>query len=240
MEAILMPEANLPARREPLAIARRTGIPEPLELADVRDLTVTDLADRGVHLVRAYAQLEHAGTTVLKSLAAVLVSIRLSMDDPNGSSYEYTQLAAQIYLDAGIAPEPQSRVKANVRYHISELLREVLSPKELTALGLHEKSARNRMADRRSVNTAIVASARAAETADQLQSTDGDAEAPVSRLVADHLKLATTVTRIIDGMQPDVIRKEMTPAQRRVLDERYAQAIAQLQGLRKVIRTVGK
>ncbi|MFD8315907.1 hypothetical protein [Kitasatospora purpeofusca] len=234
---------NLPAARpQPLPIARRAQIPEQLGFADVRDWGMGELSDRGTGLVRAYAKVEHVGTQILKDLAAVLIAGRLQMGDPTGGSYAYKQWAEGIYGAAGIPEATREKVHANVRYHISSLLREVVPADELEALGVDTRSAKDRGAARRKVQAAVVATHRAA---DAVATTKSDvpgerAEVAPSRLVADHLRLAEMISKVVGDMEEPVIRGEMTPQQRAVLDERLADAIKKLQAVRAVIRSAGK
>ena len=233
-----MPEANLPAVRR---ADRKADVPAEMSLSDARDLSLPVLTDHAVYLVRAYAQLEHVGTAVLKSLAAVLVAIRLDFDDPGGTSYAYTQHAASIYREAGIPPSDKDRTQSAVRYHISAILRSTVPQAEIVSLGLKPKSAQERQRDRRKTTSALVSSARAAHTAEQLTpSEDGTRETPPSKDVADHLRLAAMMNGIIGGMQPDVITGEMTPGQRKELDSRLALLIKSAQSVRATIRAAGK
>ncbi|MFD0276187.1 hypothetical protein ACFVHB_20100 [Kitasatospora sp. NPDC127111] len=212
-----------------------------MELDEARTLPVDVLTSQAEDLIRAHSQLQHADTSVLRSLAVVLVSIRLAMDDPAGSSYAYTQKAAEIYRDAGVPPAAKAKTQTAVRYHISKVLREAVSPKEIAALGLKEKSIQERQVDRRSVTRALVVSARAEETSRQLvPDGDGQREAPGARQVADHLRLAKMLGRVIGDMQADVIADDMTPEQRGVLDALLAELIKDAQSLRAVIRKAGK
>ncbi|MFI8084353.1 hypothetical protein ACIF6L_26565 [Kitasatospora sp. NPDC086009] len=212
-----------------------------MTLDDVRDEPMDVLTAQAQALIRAHTQLQHADTTILRSLAAVLVAVRLQMDDPAGSSYAYIQKAASIYRDAGVPADARATTQASVRYHISQVLRAAVPPEEIAALGLKEKSAQGRQADRRGVTRALVVSARAEETSSQLVPDEaGVREAPGARQVADHLRLSEMLTRVIGGMQADVIIDDMTPEQRGVLDSRLAELIKSAQTLRGVVRKAGK
>ncbi|GAB7187137.1 hypothetical protein ATKI12_6968 [Kitasatospora sp. Ki12] len=247
-----MSEANLPARKNAPLPTRRASIPDPIAFADVRDLSQQDLHARGVQLVRAFQQVENVQVVVLKSLAAVLVSLRLHMDDPTGDSHEYKQAAADIYRDAGVPKDTKSHVQGNVRWHIGNLLRKVLPPAEVQALGLKAEGPAERKALARSVTRALVTAHRAGETLDALtppvvvsapkkSTTRKKAPAavespvvPVGRAVADHLRLAESVGQILGRMQDAVITNDMTPGQRGVLVSRLRDAVARAEELIKV------
>ncbi|MFJ9694932.1 hypothetical protein [Kitasatospora sp. NPDC101183] len=237
-----MTEARLPARRAPLPV-KRAAIPEPLLYADVRNLSVDELHVRGVQLAKAYQHVEKASTTVLKSLAAVLIALRIQMDDPMGRSHDYRVRAAQIYLDAGIPKANQSNIQSNVRWHIGNLVRTVFTPEEVRDLGLLEEGPAGRKAQTRSMTTALVAAQRAGETLSALtppgvktapkkrtarRKTTAEPETPAvpaGRATADHLRLAESVGQILTRMQPHVIVEQMTNGQREVLIQRLREVV---------------
>lgn len=247
-----MTEANLPARRSAPLPTRRASIPDPIVYEDVRDLSQPELHARGVQLVRAYQQVEKAQVVVLKSLAAVLVALRLQMDDPKGDSHAYKQQAAEIYRDAGVPKDTKSTVQGNVRWHIGNLLRDLLPPDEVRALGLKEEGPRERRSLARSRTSALVTAQRAGETLAALtppvvevtpkkrarKATAVEPPAapavPVGRAISDHLRLAESVGQILGRMQEPVITGDMTPGQRGMLAERLREAVARAEELIKI------
>ncbi|MFD8595384.1 hypothetical protein ACFV1L_10320 [Kitasatospora sp. NPDC059646] len=247
--------ANMPAvppkRAAAAPAVRRVPVPEPLTLDAVRDWAPEDLMTRGTKLAQAYAATEKISTTILKSLAAVLIARRLQMGDLAGQSHAYKVEAQQMYLSANIPDGVASNLRASVRYHINNLLRTVASPEELEDAGLSPKPATERAADRRRLERGVVHAAtalheiapaapatskRAAKAA--LPAPAPEPQSPV-RAVSDHLRIAQMLESAIGRMQPAVIEGDMTPDQRRVLYTRLQAVKREITALSSVLRDAG-
>ncbi len=187
--------------------------------------------------MRAYADTEKVSTNILKSLAVVLVALRQQMGDPSGLSHAYKLRAAEMYRNAGIGPTNTSNVSANVRYHINNLLRVVYTAAELEDANLKTASAVERSAERRQLTRAVVQAATASTRAEALPA--GDDAASTVRAVSDHLRIAEMLQSSVGRMQPDTIRREMTPAQRGVLYQRLQAVKQEITALSGILRDAG-
>lgn len=245
-------------------IARRTGAGHTLTWTNASDLPTLELEDienedqalliaRGSAYVKEVVRIEHATTTLNKNIAVVLLALRKQLDDLTGKSHEYRQLAAQVY---SVVPEDdRTRVQANVRYHMSNILRISLTPRELRRAGLQPTSALERQQDTRATNKAIVTAAKiiaapAPEPSDSTKKTpgrkpkSGEVKPATAALLsgaeikatADHLRLAGAVRNILGQMHPDVIKTDMTDGQRAKLDEELAAIAKAVTELRKNTR----
>lgn len=223
-----------------------------LELDDISGETESQLVARGAAYAREYARIEDEPTILLKNIAAVVVALRIQYDDMLGKRHDYRQVVAGMYRDAGIPPDSAARVQGSVRWHVGNLLRKTLTPRELRKLGLLETSPLERLQDSRAVNAAIVAATHASSEVSSSTPRIGkqpsratgkgtavveepSAGAPV-KATADHLRLAHVAGNILGQLDTSVISQHMTAGQRAKLDEELAALQKTITALRRLTR----
>lgn len=113
--------------------------------------SISTLKSHGTTLLRDYVEADTRRTSVLRELAKVIVGIRSQTfqkdgktPDWSGQSQAYRDTISAMYEDAGIPKDRESNVQSALRYHIGEVLREVVSSKALTAAGLATKGPKDR------------------------------------------------------------------------------------------------
>jgi hypothetical protein len=219
---------------------------EPDELASE---SKRELLARGAAYAREYARVEHQPTILLKNIAAVVVAIRRKHDDMLGKSHDYRQEVAEMYRAANIPPDSADRIQKAVRWHVGNLLRKTLTPRELKSLELLPTSPLERLQDSRATNAAIikaagVSSAVSASTPINVTKGKGKtaqvaipepAGSPV-KATADHLRLATVAGNIVGQLDTTVIDEHMTDGQRAKLDEELASLQKRIAALRRHTR----
>jgi hypothetical protein len=222
------------------------ALPE-LQLDDLRGETEASLLARGAAYTKEYERIEHHPTILLKNIAAIVIAIRIQLDDMRGSGHEYRQKIAGMYRQSGIGPDSTSKVQTAVRWHVNNLLRRHMTARELEAINLKPTSALERMQDSRAKNAALIAGLKAAETAEastpkksgkgKKTSDEEPANAghPV-KATADHLRLAHAASSILDQLDEDVIKSHMAPGQRAKLDEELAAMQQRISKLRRLSR----
>jgi hypothetical protein len=125
--------------------------------------SVTDLSNAGTGLISFYTRLDETKTDVLKALAKVVVALRSHFRttegdvDWSGRSWDYRQTVSAMYEASGIPPDSESNIQASLRYHVGNLLREVVPAEQLESAGLLTKSPKERMTDVRAVTAAVLA-----------------------------------------------------------------------------------
>lgn len=241
---------------------RDTAMPVSVDPATLPALEVDELVKeteellvaRAVAYGREYKRVEGVGTLLLKNLAAVAVALRKQYGDPTGKSYEYRQLMAQIYRDAGIEQD----VQGSIRYHIGNLIRRTMTPRELEREGLLATSPLERLQDSRATTAKLVQAAKALSAADttlldgltpapkpakasKKSSGSKTDEAPASsgeeiKATADLLRLASVAKGIVTQLRVDVIDDHMTDGQRTALDDELALLQKQVATLRRHTR----
>lgn len=147
-----------------------------------RKVTVDDLVEKGVGLVREYAAVETSKTAILKDLARVVVDLRQRFHtedgrtDWAGRSHAYREAVARIYHEAGVPPDSLDGMQAALRYHVGNVLREVAPADELEDLGLKAKTPVERVKETRDRLAALARLGAATEGS-------GNAKADVVRLI---------------------------------------------------------
>ncbi|WP_008412899.1 hypothetical protein [Streptomyces sp. SM8] len=214
-----------------------------LELDDIAHESQGQLVARGTAYGREYEKVSGTATILLKNIAIVVIALRKQMDDWTGSSGEYREIVRQMYAAAGLDESAQS----SVRYHVGNILRRTLTTRELESLGLKTTSPSERQQDARAANAALIAAARASAEVAPKKKSKGSSSASTElatltageavKSTADHLRLAQVARNIVNQVQPDVIKSEMTPGQRDRLDEELAEAQKRIAALRRVIRS---
>ncbi|KUN16526.1 hypothetical protein AQJ23_44850 [Streptomyces antibioticus] len=248
-------------------IVRQAGASHTLKWASSADLPTLELEDiehedqalliaRGSAYVKEVVRIEDATTTLNRNIAVVLLALRKQLDDLTGKSHEYRQLAAQVY--SVVPSDDRTRVQANVRYHMSNVLRRNLTPRELRRAGLQPTSALERQQDTRATQKALVTAAKiiaipdaelVSEPAEPKKTPGrkpkgGEVKPATAALLsgaevkatADHLRLAGAARSILSQMRPDVIETDMTDGQRAKLDEELAAISKAIAELRKHTR----
>jgi hypothetical protein len=240
-----MSGSTLPAhrgRRTAVAASAASQVPT-LSLESLEGETEEQLLARGAAYVREYDAIKTKETTLLKNIATVLVDIRRRCVDQDGRTdwqgrtHRYRQLAADLYSRSGIQLGSDSPIQAAVRYHIGNILREVVPPAELAQFNLKAQSPVERNQEARQARAAIVAMARHELTAAQsaaeqpkVKKTSKDAApapAPAGALVGDHIRLGAGARSILEQLSTDVI-DGMTDGQRARLD-------AELEAIQKAV-----
>lgn len=217
---------------------------QTLDLEAIQDDTEAALVARGAAYAREYAAIEDKPTILAMNLATVLLALRKQHDDWLGRSYEYRQVANEVYRQAGISDDAQlTRLKGAVRYHVGNLLRRHLTPRELKSLVLNEASPLERQQDRRATDSAILRAASVSAevaastpqkvgkpptgstgktvTQEAVQPQPGGPGTGV-KATADHLRLATVAAGLVTQLDPAVVDDHMTDGQRAKLDEQLA------------------
>lgn len=218
-----MPDSDATTRKSVASRPRASRRPLP-DLTPVIDLDVLHsetpdaLIQRGAAYVRAYAQMEHAGTMLLKNLAEVLVELRTRNEhdggpDMRGRSGPYREAAGEIYRSANVGDDVRERTQQAVRWHIGNILRVRLDPAELESFNLKPTSPLERGREAREDRAALASSVRLAETSAPI----GEA---TPRATADHLRLAQGALDVLGRLNADVIKTVMTPGQRTELASR--------------------
>ncbi|MFF1684494.1 MULTISPECIES: hypothetical protein [unclassified Streptomyces] len=228
------------------------GLPA-LQLEDIQEESEAQLHARGIAYSREYARVEGQATVLLKNLATVILAIRRRHDDWLGRTHEYRQEVAEMYRAAGLADAQLTRTQNSVRYHVGNLLRQTLTPRQLQRLELLDTSPLERLQDARATNAAILkatkASADAATSTPKPAKSGGRkpakgkaaAEAPAEaglavKATADHLRLAVVAHNIVSQLDTGVVTRDMTDGQRAKLDEELAALQKEITALRRLTR----
>lgn len=237
---------------------RQTAKPAPvdvdnlpsLQLDSVKNESTAALQARGASYAREYARIEHAPTILLKNIATVVVAMRQQHDDWLGRKQEYRDDVAEMYRMANIPPDSKDRIQSAVRWHIGNLLRDVLPAQELEALVLNAKSPLKRLQDRRALDSAVLATAKAstavaASTPKKTKTAKSKVEDPEPRVpeqgdgikaTADHLRLAKVGANVFRQLDLAVIDEHMTDGQRAKLDDELAELQTLIAKLRRHTR----
>jgi len=109
----------------------------------MRAKSVPNLIKEGARQLQEVMQLQGKQVELLRAVAETVVQLRLRMDDIAGRSQEYRDAVSEMYQLAKIPPDSMSSVQAAVRYHISAVLREHVSAKELQKAGLQPYSSKD-------------------------------------------------------------------------------------------------
>lgn len=121
---------------------------QPTQARPTRDPRI----DQAAKLLSEYLKSGRHGTDLLRGLAEIIVDLRQSHElkdgrpDLGGRSHAYRTAVREIYELANVTAEEYESVQAAIRYHVNNLLHELHETDELTAAGLGERSARERLA----------------------------------------------------------------------------------------------
>ncbi|MEU7039828.1 hypothetical protein AB0A77_02065 [Streptomyces varsoviensis] len=253
------------SRRKGAASSRRRPMSEPdlvaLDPSVLQEEDEAALTTRGAAYLQEYVRTERRSTLLMKNLAVVVIEMRRrfttedGLPDMRGRSYPYRERIAEVYLRAGVPEDSEDRIRANLRYHIGNLLREELTPQELEDYGLLPAAPRDRKRAKDAERDALVAAARAELTAgeadkavvaarsasapsqDEGGSPGSQAEKqPLVRVTADYIQLGKAASNIVGKMDVSVIDDVMTDGQRAKLDGYLASMQETLRKLRRHTR----
>lgn len=137
-------------------------------------------------------------TRAYRATADLLVELRTHFTnsdgepDMRGTSFPYRDAVRDIYAEAGLTSDPNDPVKAALRYHVGNALRERLSADELVAYGLAKANPRDRQRERHGSNDATDADiiASIAMMAARLGTDDG-------RISPHDIARATEASRVL-------------------------------------------
>lgn len=209
-----------------------------LEVDDIAQESEPELIARGTAYANEYVRIQHAKTALLKNLATVIVALRIRHGDMRGSSGAYRKDVGQIYRQ--ISEENQERLQTAVRWHVGNILRRHLTPRELERLDLKPTSPLERQQDSRAINAAIVAAGKAGQKAATSKkgrtSKNDEPPAPTVRETADQLRMVHAATNIMTQISTDVINHAMTDGQRAKLDEELEMIQKTIAKLRRITR----
>lgn len=227
---------------------------QPLELEAIEDEPTSALIARGSAYAREYAAIEHKPELLAKNIAVVLLALRKRHDDWLGRMGPYRADTAEIYSAAGIRDREQlKRLQANVRYHVGNMVRRYLTPRELKALELKDSSPLERQQDSRATTAALVKALKvSADVTASTPKTSKAAKKPakavhaeiaptqkgaIVKATADHLRLAQAARGIVGQFSADVIDEHMTDGQRAKLDEELAEMEKRVRSLRRHLKS---
>lgn len=122
--------------------------------------------------VRDYVNEPAASTALLRRAAEINVEIRSRFENSNGdvdwrgTSWGFRSAISDAYGMAGLLVSERKQAQDAMRYHTSIVLRARLSRDELINAGLMEQSSRQRSAEQKTRERAVVASARTSSNRD--------------------------------------------------------------------------
>jgi hypothetical protein len=118
---------------------------------DLELLGEDDLRKAATKYLRAAIRLEpRYRSPEFRRVADILVELRSryttgdGTPDWAGNSFAYRQIVADIYSHAGLPADGQSSIKASIRYHVGNALRERVNAEELEDAGLIAETPRQR------------------------------------------------------------------------------------------------
>ncbi|MFF9525373.1 hypothetical protein ACF1DV_25840 [Streptomyces achromogenes] len=227
-------------------------ITSTLDLRDIEDEGTPALIARGAAYAREYARIEDKPAILAANIAVVVLALRKKHDDWRGLSKPYRDDVGALYSASGVSGEQLKRLKGNVRYHVGNLARRYLTPRELRALSLDDASPLEKQQDRRATTAAILratnASVEAAASAPAKSSkTKGMAAGEEERVpeqrspgivvkaTADQLRLATVAASLVIQLDPDEV-DNMADGQRDKLEEELAAIENAARRLRRTLK----
>lgn len=107
---------------------------------------------QGAELLAAYLEGGRQRTDLLRALAEVVVQLRQDFQlkdgrpDLGGRGPEYRAAMREIYQRAKVPADDYDGIQTALRYHVNNLLHDLHDADELTAAGLGERSAKERLA----------------------------------------------------------------------------------------------
>ena len=142
-----------------------------LMATDLELLSEDDLRSLAAKYLRAALRLEpRYRSPEFRRVADILVELRSRYTTPDGTpdwagnSFAYRQIVADIYSKAGLPADGQSSIKASIRYHVGNALRERINAEELEDAGLIAETPRQRHFVRQNPKTKREAERLASDT----------------------------------------------------------------------------
>ncbi|MFI2213022.1 hypothetical protein [Streptomyces sp. NPDC020141] len=225
-----------PAYLEALKAADPSSLPF-MQVDELAEKPQEFLVAAGGAFAREYAQIKHRETLLLKQMASILVALRVQVGDLTGTSYAYRQIVGEMYRASGEGPETLEPMKTAVRWHVQNLLRRVMTSRELREKGLLETTPLERARDLREANAAILAGIAAAASAEE--SSQGRAlgrKGSEVKATADLLRLARAAHSLVTKMNSGVVEQHMTSGQLEALDAEMAAMQTAMAALRRRLK----
>ncbi|MGW1828838.1 hypothetical protein ACWCO0_09650 [Streptomyces tubercidicus] len=215
--------------------SRPTGVVDAaeLQLEDIQHEGDQALHARGVAYAKEYVRARDVAKTMIKNLAVVQFAIRMQHGDPKAEQYATKQAIKAVYDAAQIPDADQrDRLANSVRWHVGNLQRRYLTPRELKKLDLDEASPLERMQDARETNRVLLVGARAAaenaasastgkkssKEAKSVALPDDEGTLVDTRVVANQLRLTDAARNIMERLDMDFIASDLTAGQRARMD----------------------
>ncbi|GGX26877.1 hypothetical protein [Streptomyces chryseus] len=243
-----MPSKSIDSRPQTSPAAQDDALPV-LSFDEIASDDAPALIARGAAYVREFADVENRPEVLTRSLAVVLIALRRIHDDPRGRKHAYRMDAAEIYRSAGIPSKTEGNLQQAVRWHVGNMLREVLTAGELEEHGLLPDSPLERLQTNRKTTAALLTAAKVEHAAKpkpqtsaakkgkkgaSVQETIDETETgSIIRATADHLRLASAALNVLSQLSPDVITRDMTPGQSAKLDDELAEIQSVVSALRR-------
>ncbi|WP_256123224.1 hypothetical protein [Streptomyces sp. EN16] len=216
-----------------------------LQLDDIRQESEGALVARGAAYAKEYAAIQGKATTLLKNLAITQVALRIKYDDMRGQSGAYRAVVADMYAGLGLPEERVDQMQATVRYHIGNLIRRHMTPRELEAAGLRKDTPIERQRDERAARAIVLQAHKATVAVEEStppprsrkNAADEEGTEPAGHVVkatADHLRLAEVALNMLGKFDRNVIKTHMTDGQRAKLDRELRQMEREILRLRKL------
>ncbi|MGW6638477.1 hypothetical protein [Streptomyces cyaneofuscatus] len=216
-----------------------------LQLEDIAEESEGTLVARGAAYAKEYAAVQGKATTLLKNLAVTQVALRVKYDDMRGQSGAYRSIVADMYAGLGLPEERVTQMQATVRYHIGNIIRRHMTPRELEAAGLRPDAPIERQRDDRAARAVILQAHKATSAVEEStppprtreEAADEESEQPASHVVkatADHLRLADVTLNMLGKFDRTVIKTHMTDGQRAKLDKELRDMERKIASLRKL------
>lgn len=212
-----------------------------LQLEDIAQESESTLVARGQAYAKEYAAVQGKATTLLKNLAVTQVALRIKLDDLRGSSGEYRSIVSEMYRSMNLDPERVTAMQAAVRWHVGNVLRRHMTPRQLEAHNLLPTAPVERLQDNRALNASLIKAAKVSSAVDAstpkpAKRSAGEAAEPGQpvKATSDHLRLAEVAKDILGKLDRTVIKRHMTDGQRSKLDAELAAMERKIATLRKL------
>ncbi|MEV7250225.1 hypothetical protein [Streptomyces cyaneofuscatus] len=216
-----------------------------LQLEDIAEESEGQLVARGQAYAKEYAVVRGKAATLLKNLAITQVALRVKYDDMRGQTGPYRAVVGDMYAGLGLPEDEVDKMQAAVRYHVGNIIRRHMTPRELEAAGLRKDTPIERQRDERAARALAVQAHRATTAVEESTpplrsrktSADEESEQPAGHVVkatADHLRLADVTLNMLGKFDRTVIKTHMTDGQRAKLDKELRDMERKIASLRKL------
>ncbi|MFF6928350.1 hypothetical protein [Streptomyces californicus] len=217
-----------------------------LQLEDIAEESESALVARGAAYAKEYAEIQGKATTLLKNIAVTQVALRVKYDDMAGRSGPYRAVISAMYDDLRMPEERVVQMQATIRYHVGNIIRRHMTPRELEAAGLRPETPIERQRDDRAAKALVIQAYRASAAVEEStpppsrsrkKAADAESDQPAGHVVkatADHLRLAEVALNMLGKFDRNVIKTHMTGGQRAKLDKELRDMERKIAGLRKL------